>query len=196
MRGLYPPEKGEVYCDGKKIIHGSARLKHHITLIPQDPEIFNNTIGYNVTMDLKVKKESVEKAIKMAQFEKVVSRLDKGLDTNVLEKGVSLSGGEKQRLALARGILAARNSEILLLDEPTSSVDSLNERKIHEALFKVFRRKTIISSIHRLHLLNNFDYIYMFDKGKIVAEGSLKEIKKKPRFQKVWKKYGMTKEIK
>src|SRR3989338_971904 len=112
----------------------------------------------------------------MAQFGKVVDRLEKGLDTNVLEKGVSLSGGEKQRLALARGILAARKSEILLLDEPTSSVDSLNEMKIHEALFKVFKNKTIISSIHRLHLLQKFDYIYMFDKGKIVAEGTLEKI--------------------
>ena len=195
MRGLYPPDKGEVYCDGKKLSHGPTRLKHHITLIPQDPEIFNNTIRYNVTMDLRVKKEYMEKAIEMAQFGKVVDRLEKGLDTNVMEKGVSLSSGEKQRLALARGILAARKSEILLLDEPTSSVDSLNEMKIHESLFSVFRKKTIISSIHRLHLLKNFDYIYMFDKGKIVAEGTLEEIKKNQRFKKVWKKYGMTKEI-
>ena len=141
-------------------------------------------------MDLKVKKEHLEKVIDMAQFGKVVDRLEKGLNTNVLEKGVSLSGGEKQRLALARGILAARKSEILLLDEPTSSVDSLNEMRIHEALFRVFRKKTIISSIHRLHLLKNFDYIYMFDKGKIIAEGTFDEMKKTPKFKKVWEKYG------
>lgn len=196
MRGLYPPDKGDVYCDGEKLPHGTTRLKHHITLIPQDPEIFNNTIKYNVTMDLNVKKEHMEKAIKMAQFEKVVDRLEKGLNTNVLEKGVSLSGGEKQRLALARGILAARKSEILLLDEPTSSVDNLNEMKIYDNLFRVFAKKTIISSIHRLHLLKRFDYVYMFDKGKIVAEGSLDKIKKNPRFTKVWEKYGMTGEIK
>ena len=193
IRGLYPPDKGDIYCDGKKLSHGSVRLKNHVTLIPQDPEIFNNTIRYNITMDLRVKKENVEKVIEIAQFKKVVDRLDKGLNTNVLEKGVSLSGGEKQRLALARGILAARKSEILLLDEPTSSVDSLNEMKIHDALFKVFRKKTIISSIHRLHLLNKFDYIYMLDKGRVVAEGSLPEIKKNARFKAVWRKYGMTK---
>ena len=196
MRGLYPPDNGEVYCDGEKLLHGPARLKHHITLIPQDPEIFNNTIKYNITMDLKVKKEHMEKAIEMAQFEKVVGRLEKGLNTNVLEKGVSLSGGEKQRLALARGILAARKSEIMLLDEPTSSVDSLNEMKIYDDLFRVFRKKTIISSVHRLHLLKRFDYIYIFDKGKIVGEGTLEEIKKNPKFRIVWEKYGMTKEIK
>jgi len=92
--------------------------------------------------------------------------------------------------------LAARKSEIVLLDEPTSSVDSLNEMKIHEAIFKKFRNKTIISSIHRLHLLNNFDYIYMFRDGKVVAEGTLSEIKKNSIFKNIWRKYGMTKEIK
>lgn len=196
IRGLYPLDKGEIYFDGKILSHGSARLKHAVTLIPQDPEIFNNTIRYNVAMGLRIEKEDLEEAIKMAQFEKIVKRLEKGLETNVLEKGVSLSGGEKQRLALARGILAARKSEIVLLDEPTSSVDSLNEMKIHEAIFKKFRNKTIISSIHRLHLLNNFDYIYMFRDGKVVAEGTLSEIKKNSIFKNIWRKYGMTKEIK
>ncbi len=195
MRGLYPPDKGEIYADGEKLNRGPSRLKQHITLVPQDPEIFNNTIRYNITMDVRVRKEDLDEAIEIAQFGKVIDRLEKGLNTNVLEKGVSLSGGEKQRLALARGILAARKSEIVLLDEPTSSVDSLNEMKIHDALFKEFKNKTIISSIHRLHLLSKFDYIYMFDNGKIVAEGTLSEIKKNHRFKKIWEKYGMSKEI-
>jgi ATP-binding cassette, subfamily B, bacterial len=191
LRGLYDPDRGEVCVDGKKVDRGFARLKHDITLIPQDPEIFNNTIRYNITMDLSAKKEEIDKVIEMAQFRKVVERLDKGLETNVLEKGVSLSGGEKQRLALARGLLAARNSDIILLDEPTSSVDSLNEMKIHDSIFKEFKGKTIVSSIHRLHLLDKFDYIYLFDKGKIIAEGSLQEIKNKPRFRYLWRKYGL-----
>ena len=165
LRGLYPIQKGEVYCDGQKINNGFEKLKKTITLIPQEPEIFNNTIKYNITMDLPAKKDEIQKFIKMAQFEKVVKRLDKGLDTNVLEKGVSLSGGEKQRLTLARGLLAAKNSDIVLLDEPTSSVDSLNEMKIHENIFSSFKRKTVISSIHRLHLLNKFDYISLMIKS-------------------------------
>ena len=196
LRGLYPPQNGEVYCDNEKIKNGFTKLKQHITLIPQDPEIFNNTIKYNITMDLPVKKEELNKAIEMAQFKKVVERLDKGLETNVLEKGVSLSGGEKQRLALARGLLAARASDIILLDEPTSSVDSLNETKIHENIFKNFKNKTIISSIHRLHLLNKFDYIYLFDKGKLITEGSLNEIKKNYKFRYLLNKYGLDKEVK
>ncbi|MBI5803269.1 ABC transporter ATP-binding protein [Candidatus Pacearchaeota archaeon] len=189
IRGLYYTRKGEVYCNGKKIDHGFARLKHHVTLIPQDPEIFNNTIGYNITMGVRTSKEDLDKAIDMAQFGKVLERLDNGLNTNVLEKGVSLSGGEKQRLALARGLLAARNSEIVLMDEPTSSVDTLNESKIHERLFSEFKNKTIISSIHRLHLLDKFDYIYMFDDGKIVGEGTINQIRRNSKFLSVWRKY-------
>jgi len=183
LRGLYPPQKGEVYCDGEKVKNGFEKLKQQITLIPQDPEIFNNTLKYNITMDIPTKKEDLDKVIEMARFRKVVDRLEKGLDTNVLEKGVSLSGGEKQRLALARGLLAAKNSSIVLLDEPTSSVDSLNEIKIHDNVFREFKGKTIISSIHRLHLLDKFDYVYLFDKGKIIAEGTLNDLKKNSKFR-------------
>jgi len=193
LRGLYIPKKGDVYCNGLKIKNGIEKMKHHVTLIPQDPELFNNTIKYNITMDFKIDPSDLNKTIKMAQLKEVISKLPKKLDTNVLEKGVSLSGGEKQRLALARGLLAAKDSDILLLDEPTSSVDSLNEIKIHDSVFKEFKNKTIISSIHKLHLLNHFDYIYMFDKGKIIAEGTLKEIKENSRFKYIWKKYKLKK---
>jgi ABC-type multidrug transport system fused ATPase/permease subunit len=119
--------------------------------------------------------------------------LPHGLDTNVLEKGVSLSGGEKQRLALARGLLAARDSDILLLDEPTSSVDNINEIKIHRQIFRRFRGKTIVASIHRLHLLDSFDYIYLFSNGKIIGEGSHAELKRNPTFRRMLEKYGKEK---
>lgn len=189
LRGLYAPQKATVTCDDKILKYGMQTLKQSVTLIPQDPEIFNETIRYNITMDMFPNSQALKKAIQMAQFETVVNRLEKGIDTSVQERGVSLSGGEKQRLALARGILAAKDSDIILLDEPTSSVDSTNERKIHDNIFKEFKDKTIISSIHRLHLLNKFDYIYMFDKGKIVGQGTFREVKQNPRFKKIWKSY-------
>ena len=195
LRGLYNPDRGNIYVDGKKMDHGFARLKKHVTLIPQDPEIFNDTIKNNITMGTRRRNEEVEEAIDMAQLAKVIKKLENGVDTNVLEKGVSLSGGEKQRLSLARGLLAAKRSEIVLLDEPTSSVDSENEMKIHDNIFSKFRGKTIISSIHRLHLLDRFDYIYLFEKGRIVAQGTLVEIKKNAKFNRVWKKYGLKKEM-
>ena len=189
LRGLYSPQKANITCDNKRLKHGIQTLKQSITLIPQDPEIFNETIRYNITMDMFSSPKALKKAIKMAQFETIVNRLEKGIDTSVQEKGVSLSGGEKQRLALARGILASKTSDIVLLDEPTSSVDSTNEKKIHDNIFKEFKDKTIISTIHRLHLLNKFDYIYMFDKGKIVGQGTFKEIRENSRFKKIWKNY-------
>ena len=75
------------------------------------------------------------------------------------------------------------------MDEPTSSVDSINEIKIHEQVFKEFKNKTILSSIHRLHLLNKFDYIYMFEKGKIIAEGNFNEMKRNMKFSNMLRKY-------
>ena len=144
LRGLVKPESGKVIVNGEYINNGFDKIRNTITLIPQDPEIFNNTIEYNITMGSRTEKSDLNKAISMAQFKEVISRLPKGLQTNVLEKGVSLSGGEKQRLALARGLLAAKNSEIVLMDEPTSSVDTLNEVKIYENIFREFKDKTII----------------------------------------------------
>ena len=189
IRGLYNIERGEIYCDKQVLAAGIHRVKQNVTLIPQEPEIFNNSFRYNITMNLPASEEDIKKAIKISQLEPVLEKLPKGLDTNVMEKGVSLSGGEKQRLALARGILAAMKSDIVLMDEPTSSVDSLNEIKIHDNVFSEFKDKTIISSIHRLHLLDKFDYIYLFSRGKIIARGTLSEMKKHPGFHDMWKRY-------
>jgi len=189
LRGLYPVDKANLEIDGQKIEKGFGKLKNTVTLIPQDPELFNNSVGYNITLGIPTKKIEVEKVIQMAQFENVINRLPDGLGTNVLEKGVSLSGGEKQRLALARGLLAGKRSEIILMDEPTSSVDSLNEIKIHENVFREYSDKTIISSIHRLHLLDKFDYIYMFEKGKIIGQGTLEEMMSNAKFRFILKKH-------
>jgi ABC-type bacteriocin/lantibiotic exporter with double-glycine peptidase domain len=87
-----------------------------------------------------------------------------------------LSGGEKQRLALARGFFAAKQSSILLLDEPTSSVDPENERAIYQNLFQKFSDHCIISSLHKLYLLPMFDEAYVFQDGKVLAHGTPKEL--------------------
>jgi ABC-type multidrug transport system fused ATPase/permease subunit len=101
---------------------------------------------------------------------------------------VNLSGGQKQRLALARGILAARDSSLVLLDEPTSSVDPRTEALIYDNLFTAFSDKAIISSIHRLHLLPRFDYIYVLHQGRIVAEGSFDDLRThNPVFRDLWR---------
>jgi ABC-type multidrug transport system fused ATPase/permease subunit len=120
----------------------------------------------------------------------VVERLPKKLDSSIVEKGVNLSGGEKQRLALSRGLLASHGKSIILLDEPTSSVDSRNERIIYEGIFKTFTEQTIISSIHRLHLLSLFDHVVLFANGKIIDQGTFAELLKRSGvFQDMWDKY-------
>ncbi len=192
LRGLYAPAKANLYIDGEKMPLGLEYLYEHVTLIPQDPEIFNSTIEDNITMETKVDDKDLRDAIELAQFSTVIKRLPKGIETNVLEKGVSLSGGEKQRLALARGILAARNSDFLFMDEPTSSVDTQNELKIYENIFSRFSDRTIISSVHRLHLLKMFDLIYYFRDGKIIVSGTLDELTDHPDVKNVLEKYNVS----
>lgn len=172
IRGLMTTNHVRVFCDDVLLKKGLRRIAPHVTLIPQDPEIFANTIEYNITVDTKVKREELMKDVALARFSAVLKRLPKGLKTDISEKGVNLSGGEKQRLALARGIFAAKTSDLILLDEPTSSVDTGNERAIYEGLFRRFADRCIISSIHKLHLLPMFQYVYVFRDGKVVAEGA------------------------
>ena len=111
-----------------------------------------------------------------------------GLESNIREKGVNLSGGQKQRLALARGVLAAKDSDIILLDEPTSSVDPKTELLIYERMFQDFSDKAIVSALHRLHLLIHFDYVYVMENGYIVDEGTFEYLREhSPAFQEMWK---------
>lgn len=175
LRGLYTPGEGAgFFIDGKPYSFGC--LNNTVTLFPQDPEIFENTIAYNVTLGLSIPDEEIMRVCAGAQFTEVINQLPEGLLTDIREKGVNLSGGQKQRLALARGILAAAESNLILLDEPTSSVDPKTEALIYQNMFDTFSDKAIISSIHRLHLLPQFDYIYVLDKGKVVAEGTFEQL--------------------
>jgi ABC-type multidrug transport system fused ATPase/permease subunit len=186
LRGLYAPAPGaELLVDGKT--HALDCLNETVTLFPQEPEIFENTIAYNVTLGLSVPEEAIMQVCERAHFSDVVRQLPKGLQTDIREKGVNLSGGQKQRLALARGILAAADSNLILLDEPTSSVDPKTEALIYDKLFKTFADRAIISSIHRLHLLPQFDYIYILNKGQVVAEGTFEElVGNSESFQDLW----------
>jgi ABC-type multidrug transport system fused ATPase/permease subunit len=123
-----------------------------------------------------------------AQLTDVVHQLPNGLQTNIQEKGVNLSGGQKQRLALARGILAAKSSDIILLDEPTSSVDPKTEIRIYERLFEACQGKAVVSSLHRLYLLSYFDYIYVLRAGRVAAHGTFAELKNNSAiFQELWR---------
>jgi ABC-type multidrug transport system fused ATPase/permease subunit len=178
LRGLYTPMEGVQTVVDQSMPISFGSIAETVTLFPQDPEIFENTILYNITLGLPFTENEVMAACEAAQFADVVRRLPKGLETNIQEKGVNLSGGQKQRLALARGILAARSSSIVLMDEPTSSVDPRTEKHIYSALFDNLRGKAIVSSLHRLHLLTEFDYIYILRNGAVIEEGTFDELKR------------------
>ncbi|MDD3175081.1 MAG: ABC transporter ATP-binding protein [Candidatus Nanoarchaeia archaeon] len=193
IRELYPINSGEIYIDKYLLEKGFKEISANISLIPQEPEIFTTTIKENITVGVNYPMFEIQKFSKMACFEEVIERLPNKYDSSIVEKGVNLSGGEKQRLALTRGLMASKDKEIILLDEPTSSVDSKNELEIYQNIFSTFKKKTILSSIHKLHLLYLFDKIYYFKKGKIVASGTFDDLlQKSPEFKKLWEKYTRT----
>lgn len=178
LRGLYTPISGSTTLVNDIQPVAFESIASNVTLIPQEPEIFENSVKYNITLGLPFSEEEIMKACDSAKFTDVINNLPKGLDTHMAEKGVNLSGGQKQRLALARGILAARTSDIILMDEPTSSVDPRTEKQVYQNLFEAFEGKAVISSLHRLHLLSQFDYVYILRNGSVVDEGPFEQLKR------------------
>ncbi|GAB3500674.1 hypothetical protein GCM10027341_26350 [Spirosoma knui] len=187
LRGLYATEPGlSVQIDDSNYTDLNV-LANSVTLFPQEPEIFENTIGYNITLGLPFDDAEVMDVCQTAHFADIVKHLPQGLETNIQEKGLNLSGGQRQRLALARGVLAARTSDIILLDEPTSSVDPKTEFEIYHKMLRQFSNKAVVSTLHRLHLLPMFDYIYILRDGRIVDEGSFVNLRQRSvLFQEMW----------
>jgi ATP-binding cassette, subfamily B, bacterial len=186
MRGLYEAQRVRLALDDS--CHDNlAPLAGFTTLVPQDSEIFENTVLYNLTLGTEVPASIVQQALRVTTFDEVAASLPQGVMTDIRERGVNLSGGQKQRLALARGLIAARNSSLLLLDEPTSSVDLPTEAIIFDRLFAAFADKAIVASIHRLHLLPRFDHIGLMQNGMIVEQGSFMGLlAKRGSFYQLW----------
>lgn len=179
LSGLYTPSQVQLVIDEVRF-DSLEPLQAITTLIPQDPEIFENTIAFNITMDLPVTFDEMEQAARLAGFLPVLGTLPSGFETDIREKGLNLSVGQKQRLALARGLFAARFSSLILMDEPTSSVDLPTEKEILSGVIDAFPEAAMIVSLHRLHLLPQFDSVIMLKNGKILAAGSTAELLKNP----------------
>ncbi len=190
IRELYHPSGLKLYLDGKPLKNGFKSISSEVALIPQDPEIFQETIMDNITVGADYDMAEILKYTDMACFTDVALNLPNKFDSMIKEKGVNLSGGEKQRLALARGLLASRDKAIVLLDEPTSSVDVITEEKIFKNIFESFADKAIVCSLHGLHLLPLFDRIYFFENGKIIARGKFDELlESSEEFRKIWEDF-------
>jgi len=148
-------------------------------LLPQDPAVFESSVRENVTMGLPYGQMEIERACALAGFTPVIQQLPQGFDTLISERGVNLSGGQKQRLALARGLLAANDAGLVLLDEATSSVDATTEAEIYDRVMTAFAGACIVSSVHRLHLLRRFDTVLVMEDGRIVDSGAPDELRQR-----------------
>jgi ATP-binding cassette, subfamily B, bacterial len=182
IKSLYNPKKGSVYLDDKKLKNFFKNISYKTTLITQESEIFKNTIKYNITLGIRYRKTHVEKLLKITGFDKTIKKFPEKINKKIGEKGVNLSGGEKQKLVLTRGLLAAEEKEIILLDEPTSKIDFKTEQEIYDKIFDYYNKKTIIVTTHKTNLLRMFDKIVFFDKGKIIMIGKYEELLKNKKF--------------
>jgi len=161
-------------------------LRSELSIVPQECILFDDTIYNNIAFSNPgATKEEVISAMKFAQLYRIVKTFPKKEKTIVGERGVKLSGGEKQRVSIARAILA--NKKLLVLDEATSALDSQTEHDIQRDLEKLMIGRTSIIIAHRLSTIMNSDKIVVLDKGKIVQIGTHKELIKIPgRYRKLW----------
>src|SRR5204863_3034667 len=169
---LYDVTGGRILIDGQDVRDVTQNsLRAAIGMVPQDTVLFNDTIRYNIRYGRwEANDQEVEEAARMAQIDGFIRMAPKGYDTEVGERGLKLSGGEKQRVAIARTIL--KGPPILLLDEATSALDSHTEKDIQDALDGVSKNRTTLVIAHRLSTIVAADEILVLDQGVIVERGT------------------------
>ena len=173
---IYDRSSGNIMIDGQSIYDVNlASLRNQISIVDQNTTLFDDTIFNNIIYAKPdASKEDVFEASRLSMSEDFIKKLDKGFDTIVGENGTRLSGGEKQRISIARAFL--RNSKIILLDEPTSSLDSETEDKIQLALKKLTENKTTIVIAHRLSTIQSASKIFVIDNGSVASTGTHEEL--------------------
>jgi len=173
---IYDPTDGSVFLDGQDISKFNlASLRDQISIVDQNTTLFDDTILNNIKYARpEATNEEVFKAAEQSMCSEFINNLENGYETMIGENGVKLSGGEKQRLSIARAFL--KKSKIILLDEATSSLDSKTEEKIQKALDQLTLNKTTIVIAHRLSTILSSDKIYVVDSGKIIDSGKHEEL--------------------
>jgi subfamily B ATP-binding cassette protein MsbA len=169
---LYEKTSGDILIDKQSIYKSTiSSLRNNISLVSQDTTLFDDTVKNNIAYaNLNAKDEDIKEAAKLSFAEEFIEKLPKRYDTIIGENGIRLSGGEKQRLSIARAML--KKSQIILLDEATSSLDADTENKIQEAINYLTKNRTTLVIAHRLSTILNSDMIYVIDNGKVAANGN------------------------
>jgi ATP-binding cassette subfamily B protein len=172
MFRFYGPTSGRILIDDRDIADVTQKsLRGAIGMVPQDTVLFNDTIGYNIRYGRwDASEEELREAARLAQIDRFIGLLPEGYETSVGERGLKLSGGEKQRVAIARTIL--KGPPILVLDEATSALDSFTEKEIQDALDRVSKGRTTLVIAHRLSTVVGADEILVLDHGVIVERGT------------------------
>jgi ATP-binding cassette subfamily B protein len=184
----YDVKQGSILINGQDISTVSQNsLRQHIAVVPQDCSLFNRTIMENIRYGkFKATDEQVIEASKKAYCHGFIMKTPNGYQSKVGERGVMLSGGERQRISIARVIL--KDAPILILDEATSALDTQSEQYIQRSIKSLMKGKTVIAIAHRLSTLNQMDRIIVVDNGKIIEQGSNKELlRKKGVYYKLYK---------
>jgi len=184
---FYDPQLGAILIDNKNIKDFTKEsLREEMSIVPQEPILFDDTIYNNVKFSKPgATREEVMRAIKFAQLDKLIEKLPKKEKTIVGERGIKLSAGEKQRVSIARALLA--NKKILILDEATSALDSKTEYEIQRDLEKLMKNRTSIIIAHRLSTIMKADKIVVMKKGSIVQKGTHNQlIRQEGEYKKLW----------
>jgi len=173
---FYDCVKGDINIDNQSIYKRKlSSLRKEISLVSQETTLFDDTVLNNIKYaNLNASKEEIEKAAKLSFADEFIKNLPKKYETLIGENGVRLSGGEKQRLSIARALL--KKSKIILLDEATSSLDAETEKKIQDAINYLTKGRTTLVIAHRLSTILNSNKIYVIDKGKVADEGNHEEL--------------------
>ncbi len=176
---FYDPTEGRIVMDGTDISEFTLDgLREQIAFVLQDTILFYGSIRENIAYGRpEATEEEIIEAAKLANIYDLIEKLPHGLDTLVGERGVTLSGGERQRIGIARAVV--RNSPILILDEPTSSLDAESEKIVLEALEKLMKGRTVIIIAHRLNTIRNVDKIIVLTNGEVAEEGTHDELIRK-----------------
>lgn len=173
---FFEVDSGKIWIDGQDIKSVTQEsLRSQIALIPQDPLLFHRSLAENIGYGrLGASMEEIVEAAKKAHCHQFIEELQDGYQTLVGERGIKLSGGQRQRIAIARAIL--KNAPILILDEATSSLDSITENDIQESLALLMRERTTLVIAHRLSTLFHMDRILVFSEGKVIEDGTHAEL--------------------